>query len=125
MGTDIRKANRAADGRSNPRNMPPEIVVPLRDAPGKIANTCKNPIKRASSHVIELRVRSFFVNHSARNSKRAAVNNRMAASLSGFLNKASTASFKIKPKIKAGIVAMMIYQASLFCAVENGLAKNA
>ena len=72
-GIDIKKANRAADGRSNPRNKPALMVVPLRDAPGKTAKICITPINNESIQFIFSRDRVRFPKYSARDISKAAV----------------------------------------------------
>jgi hypothetical protein len=49
----------------------------------------------------------------------------MHASTRGVLNRVSTVDLSKYPKIKAGIVAIIMYHPRLFSGVENGLAKNA
>ena len=48
-GIDIRNEKRAASSRSTPRRSPPEIVLPERETPGKIAKAWKQPITAASA----------------------------------------------------------------------------
>ena len=55
----------------------------------------------------------------------AAEKSRMEASSSGVLNRAAIRSFSRKPARRAGMLAMMMYQASRFSGVENGRAKKA
>ena len=45
----MRKEKRAAAGRSKFRVIPPVMVAPEREMPGKIANAWKMPIQRAST----------------------------------------------------------------------------
>ena len=55
-GMDIRNENFAASSRFNFRKIPPAIVEPDLDTPGKIAKTWKQPMINASS----VEISSFF-----------------------------------------------------------------
>ena len=124
-GAASRKAKRVADGRSRLRSIPPGMVEPERDEPGKTANTWNSPTIRLSFQVMVLSSRERFPNHSATNNNTAAVVRRMAASSSGFPNMFWTILFSSSPATSAGTVAMITYHAMRLSAVENGLLKKA
>ena len=50
MGIAIKNENLPADLRSSLRAIPPAIVEPDLEIPGKIAKAWKKPMKRASNH---------------------------------------------------------------------------
>lgn len=54
--TAIRRLNPTAQDLENPNARAAAIVVPLRLTPGKIANAWAQPMSRASSQVVCLRV---------------------------------------------------------------------
>ena len=83
MGSDIRNEKRAAAGRSSWRAMPPVMVAPEREMPGKIATAWKKPVTSASSQVMPS---SFFVrlpSVSPSSSKAAVTSMKRAAARAG------------------------------------------
>ncbi len=116
---DNKNENLAAVGRSRSRVIPPAIVAPERETPGKIAKTCKKPIQSASFQSNCSRLRSRFPTLSAIISRVAVRNNDNAVSL-GFANVFSTVSLSNKPIIPAGIVARIKFHPKRACGVFVG-----
>ncbi len=120
MGMDMRKAKRAAAGRSKLRVMPPVMVEPEREMPGKIEKAWNTPIQSASFQFIFSSWRERRPKNSAAMRKMAVMKRKNAVIL-GSLNTASTLSLRKTPAKPAGIVASTRYQPIRASCSTNGL----
>lgn len=103
-GTDIKNEKRAADGLSRLRIIPPVMVDPDREMPGKRDITWNNPIINPSIQLIVSIERLRFPTRSA-NTNKAAVPSRNKPAASGLPKARSTRSLNRTPAITAGMVA--------------------
>ncbi len=101
-GINKRKENLAAFSRLRPRNIPEDIVIPLREIPGKSASTWNSPITNAF-FVLNLEVT--FVNLVRR--RIIPVNMKAIPRKRYEENIFSIISWKRKPNIAAGAVAII------------------
>ena len=110
-GIDKMKLNFAANSLSNPANNPAAIVVPERERPGRIANACPHPIKRAS--LIEKFLTSILPLFILWDTyKRQPVINSRNAGMVNPVNSSSIASLNNTPTIPTGMVAIIVSHAN-------------
>jgi hypothetical protein len=118
-GIDMRKEKRAAEGLSNFRSIPPVMVDPDLETPGKREKDWKSPMIAASSHVSSFRVRVRFPKISATTRKSAVTKRKIAVAVME-LNASSTLLFINTPKTPAGMVARIRYHPSRALSLPNG-----
>ena len=104
IGIDIKNENLRAVFSFKPRSRPVEMVVPEREIPGRIDNTCAVPIRKA---FLEFNlVFCLVIGRLAITSTKPVIAKPMAT-IVRFENIDSKTSLKRKPIIAAGIVAII------------------